>query len=99
MLSKIMTATGEQDALEKKIAFLKQLERFERSRRTRDPKTGAPSDDARTRFKLSQAAWASRFENESGRRLSVEDELIRVDWDKARLRVKQVEGAAEASKR
>ena len=35
----------------------------------------------RKRFKISQAAWASRFMKERGRHLRVEDEMIHVDWD------------------
>jgi hypothetical protein len=65
-------------SLEAKVVFLKQLEAFERDRRTSDPKTGEPTDAARLRWKISQAAWASRFERAQGRRLQVEDDLIRV---------------------
>ncbi len=80
--------TGEEDALERKIGFLQELAAFERSRGTRDPVTGESMDEARLHFKLSQAAWASRFENSEGRRLRVEDELIRIDWEKAVQRIR-----------
>ena len=81
---RILALAGREDALETKIGLLEQLGAFERSRSTRDPESGEPSDDARLRYKLSQAAWASRFEAEQGRRLRVEDELIRVDWERSR---------------
>jgi hypothetical protein len=71
------TASGTQ-TLEAKIALLKEIETFERGRHSSDPKTGEPTDDARVRYKVSQAAWASRFERAKGRRLQVEDDLIRV---------------------
>ena len=90
VVNQIVALGGEKKALEKKIAFLQELEAFERSRASRDPETGAPNDDVRARFKISQAAWASRFEKSQGRRLSVEDELIRVDWDKAVQRAQQM---------
>lgn len=67
-----------------RIDLLAELERFERTRRTRDPATGAATDDRRAHFKLSQAAWAARFESMQGRVLRAEDELIRVDWDQTR---------------
>jgi Calcineurin-like phosphoesterase len=78
VLAAIRAAAGEAEPLEGKIAFLKGLEAFERGRRTRDPATGKPTDDVRVRYKVSQAAWASRFEYAKGRRLQVEDDLIRV---------------------
>ncbi len=77
VLERIRVTTGGAVTLEAKIAFLQQLEVFERERHTRD-KGGAPTDDTRERFKVSQAAWASRFEHARGRRLQVEDDLIRV---------------------
>ncbi len=71
-------ATAKDAQLETKIALLQQLDTFERGRHTRDPKTGESTDDARVRYRISQAAWASRFEKAKGRRLQVEDDLIRV---------------------
>lgn len=76
---RIVATADPEVPLGQKVALLQQLERFERTRVSRD-------DDARMRFKLSQAAWASRFENSRGRRLSVEDELIRVEWEKSAMR-------------
>ena len=81
--------------LESKVAFLKQLEAFERTRKTKDPKTGESLDDVRIRWKISQAAWASRFENKRGRRLRVEDDLIRIDWERAIARKKKDRAADE----
>jgi hypothetical protein len=66
-------------SLETKVSFLKELEPFERGRHTTDPKTGESTDDVRARYRISQAAWASRFEKAKGRRLQVEDDLIRVE--------------------
>lgn len=84
LLGKIVeVATGE-FSLEEKVLFLKQLARFERTRRSVDPVSSVSTDADRARFKLSQAAWASRFEAAEGRRLNVEDEMIRFDWDKTR---------------
>jgi len=77
VLGKIRT-TVENPQLEAKIALLKELGTFERGRHTIDPKTGESTDDARFRYRISQAAWASRFEKAKGRRLRVEDDLIRV---------------------
>ena len=67
-----------EDAFIDKIALLVELDRWEHSRSSRDPESGESTDDERFRFKVCQAAWASRYENAQGRRLSVEDELIRV---------------------
>ncbi len=65
--------------IEEKIAWLMELERFEDTRSTLDPKTGEPTDEERLRFKLSQAVWASRYELAGGRgSLRLQDELIRV---------------------
>lgn len=64
--------------IEEKIALLMEMERFEKSRLTRDPGTGAPTNDERLRFKLCQAVWASRFELTRGRKLSPTDTLIRI---------------------
>jgi len=74
------------DALRVKSGALVEMAAFERSRKSRDPKTGVPNDAERTRYKISQAAWASRFESSEGRRLRVEDELIRVDMKDHALR-------------
>jgi len=68
------------EQLEEKVEFLAELEKFERSRKTKDPKTGRSLDQPRVHFKISQAAWASRFEAAEGRRLRIEDELVEVDW-------------------
>lgn len=61
-----------------KVALLVELDRWEHARPTRDPVTGDSLDETRMRYKVSQAAWASRYESAKGRRLRVEDELIRV---------------------
>lgn len=89
LTDRILAITGERDALEKKVALLKELEQFERNRRSADPRTGASTDDVRLRYKLSQAAWASRFEYEKGRRLRVEDDLIRVDWERSQKKTER----------
>jgi hypothetical protein len=81
VVKRIQTATGTDEPIENKIAFLQELARFEKSRSTVDPATGESVDDVRLRYKISQATWASRFMAEKGRRLRVEDDLIRVDWD------------------
>ena len=81
--------------LESKVAFLKQLEAFERTRKTEDPKTGESLDDKRVRWKISQAAWASRFENKRGRRLGVEDDMIRIDWARTISRSPRMKKAVE----
>ena len=41
--------------------------------------SGESTDEARVRFKLSQAVWASRYEVTHGRKLQAADELIRVE--------------------
>lgn len=64
-------------ALDRKIEFLIELHAFERSRMCRDPESGEALDEERTRYKLSQAVWASRYGFTRGRKLQVEDELIR----------------------
>jgi len=65
--------------IEQRIAFLMELERFEKSRSTHNPKTGEPTDEERYRFKISEAVWASRYELAGGRgSLRVQDDLIRV---------------------
>ena len=71
---------------------LQELEAFEASRRTKNLETGQSQDEERLRYKLSQAAWASRYESAQGRRLSVEDDLIRIDWDRAMQRRQQFIG-------
>jgi hypothetical protein len=76
---KIEAMDAESIPIEEKIAFLMELERFEKTRSTRDPKTGESTEQDRYRFKLSQAVWASRYELEGGRgSLRLQDELIRV---------------------
>jgi len=92
VIDRIVALSGEQEALDKKVAFLQELEKFEKSRKTRELETGRSMDEDRLRFKLSQAAWASRFENSEGRRLRVEDNLIRIDWDKAMERRQRISG-------
>lgn len=64
-------------ALKDKIALLVELRRFERSRTTRDPESGAPLDELRANYRLSQAVWASRYGFTQGRTLQAGDELIR----------------------
>lgn len=79
VLARIESLGGKDVPIETKIAFLKQVGRFERSRSTRDPETGESLDAERHRFKLSQAVWASRYELTGGRGgLRLQDELIRV---------------------
>ncbi len=76
---RIVEAAKKGVPIEEKIAFLMDLERFEKTRSTRNPKTGEPTDEERYRFKISQAVWASRYELEGGRgSLRVQDDLIRV---------------------
>jgi hypothetical protein len=84
--AKIERNVGMDVPIEKKIALIRELERFERSRRTRDPGTGAPTDEVRRRFRISQAVWANRYELPGGRRLSPNDELIRMGRVEAPLR-------------
>jgi len=78
VLERIRSLVARRPELEAKIELLGELALFEHSRSSRDPLTGASSDPERVRFKISQAAWASRFESSRGRLLRVEDELIRV---------------------
>jgi hypothetical protein len=92
VIDRILATTGKSDALDDKIDFLAELAAFERSRKTRDPATGQPMEEQRTRYKISQAAWAARFENSRGRQLSAEDELIRVDWDTQARKLDRVRG-------
>ena len=76
---KIEKVAGENVPIEEKIAYLMELERFEKTRSTRDPRTSESLDEERYRFKLSQAVWASRYELKGGRgSLRLQDELIRV---------------------
>jgi len=79
---RILTVVTKESALEEKVAFLRELELFERTRSSWDPASGKSTDDVRVRYKISQAAWASRYEKQRGRQLSVEDDLIHLDWDK-----------------
>ena len=81
VVKRIQTSAGTDEPIENKIAFLQELAAFEKSRRTKDPATGESLDEVRMRYKISQATWASRFMAEKGRRLRVEDELIRIRWD------------------
>jgi hypothetical protein len=76
---KIEAVADEAVPIEEKIAYLMELEGFENTRSTRDPKTAESTDEERHRFKLSQAVWASRYELAGGRgSLRLQDELIRV---------------------
>jgi len=72
---------AEAELFDKKIALLIELDAFENNRSTVDAATGESTDAARVRYKISQAAWASRFMSERGRRLRIEDETINIDWD------------------
>jgi len=76
----LIESVHKRGSLDQKIRFLVELDAFERSRSTRDPETGASTNDTRERYKISQAAWASRFMAAQGRRLRVEDDLINVGW-------------------
>jgi hypothetical protein len=76
-----MTSTYQKGSFDDKVRLLVELDAFEHSRGSRDPETGASTDDIRERYKISQAAWASRFMKARGRRLRVEDDLIAVDWE------------------
>jgi hypothetical protein len=76
---KIEAMAEETVPIEEKIAYLMELERFEKTRSTRDPRTGESTAEERHRFKLSQAVWAARYELTGGRgSLRLQDELIRV---------------------
>ena len=79
VLARIDAAATAETSLDTKIEVLGQLSAFERTRKTRNPRTGEPLDAARVRFKLSQAGWSARYESSSGRRLRVEDDLIRIE--------------------
>jgi hypothetical protein len=71
-----------EDALfDSKIALLVELAAFEASRSTVKLGSGESTDAERMRYKITQAAYASRFMNEKGRRLRIEDETINVGWD------------------
>jgi hypothetical protein len=83
VLDLIEARAGPEVALTDKIDLLVALEAFEARRHTADPATGESTDEERVRYKISQAAWASRFMKERGRRLRVEDEQIRIDWEKS----------------
>jgi len=84
----------EEELYDEKIALLVELDAFEKSRRTADPATGKSLDGERLRYKISQAAWASRFMKEKGRRLRAEDETIHVAWEKSMAKRIVEEGAA-----
>jgi hypothetical protein len=92
VVDRIVAATGQQGAIGPKTALLRELRDFERSRATADPKSGESTDDERRRYKLSQAGWASRFESSQGRRLRLEDELIRIQVEPERW--EQIRGRA-----
>ncbi|MHC4959442.1 MAG: metallophosphoesterase [Planctomycetota bacterium] len=80
VLARIQVLAHSDHELDTKIDFLEELRLFERSRDTRDRLTGEATNELRAHYKISQAAWAARFESAKGRRLSVEDTLIRLDW-------------------
>jgi predicted phosphodiesterase len=94
VLQRIQDLAVRTDAMDAQIDLLAELQRFEHQRKSRDPRTGEPTDQERLRFKLSQAAWASRYESTRGRRLQVEDELIRVDWETTRQKRERTGGSA-----
>ena len=73
-------ATRQTGSFDEKVGLLVELGAFERGRSTRDPETGASTNEIRERYKISQAAWASRFMAAKGRRLRIEDDLISVEW-------------------
>jgi len=79
VVARITEVATHANGLEPRIELLQELAVYERTRTTTD-------DAARARWKLSQATWASRFEQAQGRRLRVEDDLIRVDWESAKAR-------------
>ena len=70
-----------EDAIEEKIALLIELDAFERSRSSIDA-AGESTDDVRLRYKVSQAAWASRFEKSKGRRLRLEPAFLREQYNR-----------------
>jgi hypothetical protein len=82
VVERICRAAAAGTEFDQKVELLAELAQFERSRASRDPATGAPTDAARRRFKISQAAWASRYEGAAGRRLRVEDDLVRFDFER-----------------
>jgi hypothetical protein len=91
VIKRIESSTGSEEPIETKIELLRELTAFEKSRRTVDPATGESLDEVRLRYKISQAAWASRYMAEQGRRLRVEDEMIRMQWDdKSEQRAKKL---------
>ena len=61
VIDRIMAMTGKTEALEEKVALLKELGLFEGTRSTVDLQTGESLDEVRFRYKVSQAAWAARF--------------------------------------
>lgn len=86
---------GDSNSVAVKIALLEELAAFEESRHSWDAASGEPTDDLRERYKLSAAAWASRFEGSSGRFLRIEDDMIRIDWGKLEERIERsADGAA-----
>jgi|GEM_PF-2107129 len=97
LLDKIVIEATRKRAIERKIDFLKELELFERTRHSYDPKTGESTDLIRAHFKISQAAWAARYESADGRRLSVEDEVIRIDWERS-IRGREIDAEQRAEK-
>jgi hypothetical protein len=85
IMERIEIVSKKEPPIEETIAFLKELVAFEKSRATRDPASGKSTDEARVRYKLCQAVWASRYEVTHGRKLQAMDELIRVDVKPTRL--------------
>jgi hypothetical protein len=76
--ARIESVVGKEVPVDDKIAMIIELDGFENSRSTVDPGTGESADEVRIRYKISQAVWASRYENSAGRRLTTSDELVRV---------------------
>ncbi|HEU4420345.1 MAG TPA: metallophosphoesterase family protein [Planctomycetota bacterium] len=79
VLARIVAALAQPERVDERVDLLAELAEFERTRRSCNA-AGEATDAARGRYKLSQAAWAARYESAQGRLLQVEDELIRVDW-------------------
>ncbi len=68
----------DQGDFETQVRLLVELGDFEDSRSSFESESETSTNARRTRYKISQAAWASRFMAAKGRRLSLEDDLIRV---------------------
>lgn len=90
VMEKLIETMNRKVSVEDKVAFLKEMASFERHRASEDPLTGKPNDEARARFKISQAVWGSRYAWSTGRSLRTDDELIRVDWRKSAARERRI---------